>query len=233
MLQRAISSASSDSNESNEDEHKNGQPDKKAKLSTIDKDKSATVSKEHVKSKTKPNDEGNPKKEVKTTTVKDMLRDKRDNKRNIAEAVNGVKSGQTATTTEDSSSSSDSSDSSDDEEEEIGNETDGNVEGAIKNIDKVPEKLPTDAPSTSNLPVASNETNGEPAVKLPENLPENLRQKIQQMEDLAKSTTKVLADNESQALLYEYVQQLALSSTVLYSLLNYLHNSHSSAESIR
>lgn len=166
-----------------------------------------TVNKDGIKSKSKQTEEGNTKKEVKTTTVKDMLRAQRDNviRNSNADAANGNKlSGQTATTTEDSSSSSDSSDSSDEDEhddDDHRHESDGNVDVATKNTEKIIERL-----NAGELPVS--ETNGEAVaepveVKLPENLPENLLQKIKQMEELVKTTPKGSSDHETHALLYE------------------------------
>lgn len=213
-FQRAISSASSDSNasddnESNAKNRKNGQPDKKAKLSN-DKEKNVFVSKENAKSKGKHMEDGSTKKEVKTTTVKDMLRAKRDkNMRNTTDATNPNKpSGQTVTTTEDSSSSSDSSDSSDDDDEDNGKASDGNIDAAAKITEKITEKLPTGVVHTNELPGAISETNGVPTVepvevKLPENISENLRQKIKQMEELVKTTPKIFSNNEAQELFYE------------------------------
>lgn len=174
-----------------------------------DKEKGVTVSKDGIKSKSKQTEEGNTKKEVKTTTVKDMLRAQRDNviRNSNADAANGNKlTGQAATTTEDSSSSSDSSDSSDEDEhddEHHKHESDGNVDVAAKNTEKIIERL-----NAGEMPVAASETNGEAVaepveVKLPENIPDSLLQKIKQMEELAKTTPKGSVDHETHALLYE------------------------------
>lgn len=213
QLKRAISSESSDSDESNgakstSENHKNGQPDKKAKLAN-DKEKGVMVVKDTSKPKGKQIEEGNTKKEVKTTTVKDMLRAQRDNviRNSNTDAANGSKlSSQAATTTDDSSTSSDSSDSSDDEDhdnEDHVHESDGNVDVGAKSGEKATEKL-----HAGEMPATASETNGEPhaepvEVKLPENLPESLLQKIKQMEELVKTTPKGSSDHETHALLYE------------------------------
>lgn len=215
-MQRVISSDSGESNDSQDaksraENQKNGQLEKKAKLSN-DKEKGPIVNKEIVKSKGKQIEEVTAKKEIKTTTVKDMLRAKRDKLQNTAESSSGIKStGQAITTTEDSSSSSGSSDSSGDEndEEDIGNEPSGNADGPGKARETIVENtVAIEVASTSELPGAVSETNGEVAVepvevKLPENLQENLLQKIKQLEELVKTTSKAFSDNESHTLLYE------------------------------
>lgn len=79
------------------------------------------------------------KKVVKTTTVKDMLRAKRDSMRNMID--NGNKSEQTEDSNKDTSSSEDSSDSSEDG-------SDGekkNDSGSVQNGDsKLPDNLPAE-----------------------------------------------------------------------------------------
>lgn len=215
-MQRVISSDSGESNDSQDansraENQKNCQLEKKAKLSN-DKEKGPIVNKEIVKSKGKQIEEVTAKKEIKTTTVKDMLRAKRDKLQNTAESSSGIKStGQAITTTEDSSSSSGSSDSSGDEnaEEDIGNEPSDNADGPGKARETIVENtVAIEVASTSELPGAVSETNGEVAVepvevKLPENLQENLLQKIKQLEELVKTTSKAFSDNESHTLLYE------------------------------
>lgn len=76
------------------------------------------------------------KKVVKTTTVKDMLRAKRDSMRNMID--NGNKSEQTEDSNKDTSSSEDSSDSSED-----GSDGEKKETGCVQNGDaKLPDNLP-------------------------------------------------------------------------------------------
>lgn len=186
-----------------------------------EKDKNVVLNKENIKSKCMPTEEvaidlvkdAIAKKE-KTTTVKDMLRAKRDSMR-TTDPANGIKScGQPmATTTEDSSSSDDTSDSSDDEDdddEDNINESDANGVIAAKISEKIIEKPFTIAVGTKNLPTPVNETNGEPVaveqveVKLPDNLPDNFNKKIKQLVEVAKTKSKInLFDNETIELLHE------------------------------
>lgn len=78
------------------------------------------------------------KKIVKTTTVKDMLRAKRDSMRNMID--NGNKSEQTEDSNKDTSSSEDSSDSS-----EEGSDGEKKDPGSVQNGDaKLPDNLPAE-----------------------------------------------------------------------------------------
>lgn len=206
---------------SNAEIQKNGQPEKKVKLSN-DKEKNAIVTKEIPKSKGKQIDEVNAKKEIKTTTVKDMLRAQRDNLRNTVDTANGNKSSAqtaatittTTTTTDDSSSSSDSSTSSDEDDhddKDNRNDLDGIVVVSAPSNEKITEKPVVGANGANgapNLAATSSETNGESVaepvqIKLPENISENLRQKIKQMEEFGRTTTKIFSDSQMTALFYE------------------------------
>lgn len=224
-LQRLLSTSSSESNESDsektfEKNGKNGHSEKKAKLS-VEKEK-CTVVKDKVKLKEKLDDVGSDsgkdsvKKEVKTTTVKDMLRAKRDSMRNIID-VNGIKSaGQTpaATTTEDSSSSDDSSNSSDDEENDD-DEIDDDEQKSNQGNEKDERK--DDVAAKTEMEINDNKNNGQTNgtevqktdlsadTKLPDNLPADLLAKIQSMKDISnsKSSKNNFFDPITMELLYE------------------------------
>lgn len=143
MLSTSSESSSSGTEEPSKKQNlaKNGPNEKKPKLSDKDKHKNKEK-KLKVKEKEKKEDivaydsEKESKKVVKTTTVKDMLRAKRDSMRNMID--NGNKSEQTEDSNKESSSSEESSDSSEDE-------TDGEKKDAtcVQNGDsKLPDNLP-------------------------------------------------------------------------------------------
>ncbi|XP_037028734.1 yemanuclein isoform X2 [Bradysia coprophila] len=142
---RSLSTSSESSSSDNEEPNKkpnstkNGPNEKKPKLSEKDKHKNKE---KKLKVKEKKDDglvydsDNNTKKVVKTTTVKDMLRAKRDSMRNMID--NGNKSEQTEDSNKDTSSSEDSSDSSDDGSD--GEKKDSNC---VQNGDtKLPDNLP-------------------------------------------------------------------------------------------
>lgn len=145
FFQRSLSISSDSSSSGNEEPNKkqnstkNGPNEKKPKLSEKDKHKNKE---KKLKVKDKKEDapgydsEKDMKKVVKTTTVKDMLRAKRDSMRNMID--NGNKSEQTEDSNKDTSSSEDSSDSSED-----GSDGEKKEAGCVQNGDaKLPDNLP-------------------------------------------------------------------------------------------
>lgn len=141
MLSTSSESSSSGNEEPNKKQNltKNGPNEKKPKLSEKDKHKNKE---KKLKVKEKKDDaigydsEKDSKKIVKTTTVKDMLRAKRDSMRQMTD--NGNKSEQTEDSNKETSSSEDSSDSSDDASD--GEKKDSTC---VQNGDtKLPENLP-------------------------------------------------------------------------------------------
>lgn len=200
----------------------NGNVNKKPKLH--DKDKIVSASKDKkldlVKSKEKPplaigvieppKDISN--KEVKTTTVKDMLRAQRDaNILKSSSHINkGSKSTSSATSDDSSSSDSDSSESSSD-----ANPSRNSDEDEFENVnDKVPEHMAIDNASNPNMlnKIQMNGTTSsdniplDAEVKFLDNLSANMRDLINGLVENAKNLKENLFQSDSALdLLYEYV----------------------------
>lgn len=167
---------------------KNGQQlEKKAKV-TIDKELAKSQNKdkklEKVKAKERKEDGAGSdsgkdnKKVIKTTTVKDMLRAKRDSMRNMVDFVAGSSNGMRSENTEDSRDA----DSSDDSEDS-----------------SVGERCEVEA-----KPDANNDAGGSGDIKLPDNLPNDLRSNIAKItEASSKSSGKSnFFDNANMDLLF-------------------------------
>lgn len=145
---------------------KNGHPEKRVKT-VIGNDATTTTTKhiskdkkiEKLKSKEKKDDGAgsdsgkDSKKCIKTTTVKDMLRAKRDSMRNMIDSSCGSKSENTEDSEKESGSSDDSSESDMD---------DGPTEKSINGRSdiKLPENLPTDLLDNINKIVEASKSSG-------------------------------------------------------------------------
>lgn len=168
-------SGDSDSTSKNLNKQKNGHVDKKQKTTTTSSDEPKKFHKIKEKKMEKSKKEGggtesdsNVSKEkiIKTTTVKDMLRAKRDNMLNMKSGESGLDSDKN-----DSSSSDVSTDSSDDEIPKS-----DNPDVQIKNDDGTMKKM-------NPKPIEE--------VKLPNNLPEELLKDIHLMKKEASQTAQI------------------------------------------
>ena len=183
---------------------KNGHSEKKQKITLNDKDvaqlnhnKSHNKEKKHEKphksKEVKKDDAGSDSgkdmaKVMKTTTVKDMLRAKRDSMRNMVDS-GGSKSENTEDSDKESSDSENSSDSGD-----------GGEEGD--------EEVGTGS-TNNNL--------NQSDIKLPENLSTELLENIKQITDASKTAGKSnFFDIKNMDLLFRYVGGVYLTNTVFF-----------------